>query len=106
MICSAAAMMTTALLLIAADAAPSTAPATLPASRPANALAFAAMTYYDNDCAKCHGPQGASYGPSLGRHLDDAGLIKVTADMAAGPSQDPIHGRDLDTETAFHRALI
>jgi hypothetical protein len=103
---SAAAIMTTALLLIAADAAPTTTSATLPTSRPANALAFPAMTYYDSACSRCHGPEGASYGPSLGRHLDDAGLVKVTSDMASGPSQDPIHGRDLDTETAFHRALI
>ncbi|MGN6367516.1 MAG: hypothetical protein ACTHN5_04575 [Phycisphaerae bacterium] len=102
----AAALSTAALLLVAADAAPAVSPATLPAERPVNAPAFAAMTYYDNDCAKCHGPEGASYGPSLGRHLDDAGLIKACADMAAGPSQDPIQGRDLDTETAFHRALI
>ena len=97
---------TAAFLFIAADAAPPATPTTLPTSRPANALAFPAMTYYDAACSRCHGPEGASYGPSLGRHLDDAGLVKVTSDMASGPSQDPIHGRDLDTETAFHRALI
>ena len=103
---SAAVLATAVFLFVGADAAPSTAPAALPASRPADALAFPAMTYYDTACSRCHGPEGASYGPSLGRHLDDAGLVKVTSDMASGPSQDPIHGRDLDTETAFHRALI
>ncbi len=103
---SAAVLATAAFLFVGADAAPTTPPAPLPTSRPASALAFPAMTYYDTACSRCHGPEGASYGPSLGRHLDDAGLIKVTSDMASGPSQDPIHGKDLDTETAFHRALI
>ncbi|HUB25744.1 MAG TPA: cytochrome c [Tepidisphaeraceae bacterium] len=98
-----AAVLTAALFSVGASTAPTTAPATLPA---APAFAFAAMDYYDQSCARCHGPEGASYGPGLGHNLDDAALVKMCHDMANGPSQNPINGRDLDTETAFHRALI
>ena len=98
-----AGVLVTAAVLSAGD---STAPSTAPATQPVPAFAFAAMNYYDQSCARCHGPEGASYGPGLGHTLDDAGLVKMCHDMANGPSQNPINGRDLDTETAFHRALI
>jgi hypothetical protein len=70
------------------------------------ALAFAAMDYYDTSCARCHGPEGSAYGPSLGRDLDDKGLIKVVRDMADGPAQAHLEEPDVLTETAFHRALM
>ena len=70
------------------------------------APAFAAMDYYDQSCAHCHGPQGSAYGPSLGKDLDDKGLIKVVRDMADGPAQAHLEEPDVLTETAFHRALM
>jgi len=71
-----------------------------------HAPAFAAMNYYDESCARCHGPQGAFYGPSLGGDLDDKGLVKEVRDMADGPAQATLKPEEVEIETAFHRALI
>jgi hypothetical protein len=92
-------------VVLSAGAGPAT-PNTATQSATQPATAFAAMDYYDQSCARCHGPQGSFYGSSLGRDLDDKGLIKVCFDMAQGPAQAPISESDNLTETAFHRSLI
>jgi hypothetical protein len=68
--------------------------------------AFAAMDYYDQNCAHCHGPEGAFYGPTLGNDLTDAGLVKEVRDMANGPGNAPIKEEEIAAETAYHRSLI
>jgi len=70
------------------------------------APAFAAMAYYDQNCAHCHGPQGTFYGPTLGQKLSDAQLQKEVDVMASGPGNAPLTADQLPVETAFHRALI
>lgn len=72
----------------------------------AYALAFPAMTYYDQSCAKCHGPDGSFYGPTLGNNLTDAQLIAKCRAMEAGPASAPISERDNQAVVAYHRALI
>jgi hypothetical protein len=84
-----------------------TAPATAPATTQAGPMpAFEAITYYDAHCANCHGPQGSFYGPTLGKNLTDAQLVKVINDMANGPAMSPIDESQLAAETAYHRAIM
>ena len=86
--------------------AATTLPSTMPDGPTTERPAFAAMAYYDQNCAHCHGPQGTFYGPTLGQKLSDAQLIKVVDDMASGPGNAPLKADQLPVETAFHRALI
>ncbi len=90
-------------------AAPSTRPATTAAAvTPPSAFApaFAAMTYYDQSCANCHGPHGSFYGPTLGNDLTDAALVLKCRDMAKGPGNSPLEADENLVVTAYHRSLI
>jgi hypothetical protein len=77
-----------------------------PASPPPP-LAHGPIATYDAACARCHGPNGSFYGPALGKGKTDAQLRQVIQEMAEGPSQlPPLPQRELDAQTAYHRALI
>lgn len=90
------------VMLFAQAASPTSAPATQPVEiKPV----FAAMVYFDFNCARCHGPQGSFYGKEFGQHLSDATLTKVVRDMAEGPGNAPLNAEDLKVEVAYHRAL-
>jgi hypothetical protein len=93
-------------LLMASAAALSQRAATEPSSAKTVAPAFAAMSYYSDNCAHCHGPQGSFYGPTLGNDLTDDGLIKKCHAMSVGPGNAPIAGDENLVVTAYHRALI
>lgn len=80
---------------IPAEAAKDTAPV----------AAFAALDYFDNKCARCHGKYGANYGDSL-KTRDDQSLRAIVHDMAHGPAQAPIEQAQLEVLTAWHRSLI
>lgn len=89
--------------IFAQSPAASTAPADTAADfKPA----FAAMDYFDMNCARCHGPQGSFYGKQFGQHLTDAVLTKFVKDMAEGPGNAPLQEDDLKVEVAYHRALV
>lgn len=79
-------------------------PSTVPATdfKPA----FAAMQYFDVNCARCHGPQGSFYGKEFGRHLSDEALTKVVHEMAEGPGNAPLKEDELKIVVAYHRSLI
>jgi hypothetical protein len=92
-------------------AAPTTLPAPAPTTGPTALIApfkpaFAAMTYYDQSCAKCHGPQGSFYGPTLGNDLTDAQLSTKIQAMSAGPANSPLAADENPVVTAYHRSLI
>jgi hypothetical protein len=104
----AAALGTAVAGVFVLDAAPvaTTSAATQPTSRGAITPAFAAMDYYDQSCAKCHGPGGSFYGPTLGNDLTDDGLIDKCKAMAVGPGNAPLTDAENAVETAYHRSLI
>ena len=68
--------------------------------------AFAALDYYGNHCARCHGIEGANYDTQSLKKRDDASLHQVIKEMAAGPGQAPLEEEQAKVETAWHRALI
>lgn len=68
---------------------------------------FGPMSYFDNSCARCHGPYGSFYGPTFGKDLKDtAALRRVIDEMARGPGADPLNDSELDQQTAYHQSLI
>jgi hypothetical protein len=96
------------LVGVSTNAIPRSRAQTLPTSVPTTlpSPAFAAMEYYDTNCAHCHGPQGSFYGPTLGQDLTDGQLQKAVDAMASGAGNSPLAADQLPVETAFHRALI
>jgi hypothetical protein len=69
-------------------------------------LETAPISYFDQNCARCHGPMGSFYGDNFGANLTDAQLKRVVKEMADGPGNAPVDGLDLDAQIAFHRALV
>ena len=66
---------------------------------------FAALEYFNKNCARCHGTNGSFYGDDFGKGLDDAHLRDAVDSMAKGPGGAPIDAHDLTVLTAWHRAL-
>jgi mono/diheme cytochrome c family protein len=67
---------------------------------------FAPMSYFESNCARCHGSYGSFYGEGFGQELNDSKLRQVVHDMAAGPGNAPVTEPQLDALTAYHRSLI
>lgn len=64
------------------------------------------ISYFDDHCAKCHGPQGSFYGDDFGKNLKEGALHKVVDDMCRHQGEAPLDGADLEAEVAYHRAMI
>lgn len=77
-----------------------------PASRPAGLNGFAAMGYFADHCARCHGPEGIGYGPTFGQHLSAAALRDKIEAMAIGPGGAPLEAAELDEMVVYHQSLI
>lgn len=68
--------------------------------------AFAPLSYFAANCARCHGPNGSFYGASFAKTRDEAGLHQIVHDMAFGPAQAPLDDAKLEVLVAYHRSLI
>lgn len=88
------------LVLLVVPVVRAESPAKEPAKEP-----FAAIAYFDANCARCHGPGGSFYGEGFGK-TGVENLREVVDRMASGPGQAPIEGEALDREVAYHRAMI
>jgi hypothetical protein len=64
------------------------------------------MSYFESNCARCHGAYGSFYGEGFGKNLTDSKLRQVVHDMAAGPGNAPVTEPQLDALTAYHRSMI
>ena len=69
------------------------------------ATSFAPLAYFNANCARCHGENGAFYEDNFAHDRDDASLRAVIDEMANGPGQAPLAPAELDIVTAWHRAL-
>lgn len=67
---------------------------------------IAPISYFEDRCARCHGPHGSFYGDDFGKKLPEPALRKVVSDMCRVQGDSPLKGVDLDAEVAYHRALI
>jgi cytochrome c553 len=76
---------------------------TQPTTRP---VAFAPITYFETNCANCHGPYGNAYGDAFGKGLSDPDLSKMIDDMAHGPGNAPVDATQLQVLVNYHKAMI
>lgn len=105
MFCRAATLLAASALALGACRAPD--PAAPEPARPTPgppALTLGPITYFETSCARCHGPSGAFFAPSL-RERDDEDLLAIIREMAEGPAGAPIEGPDLLAQAALHRAF-
>jgi hypothetical protein len=64
------------------------------------------ISYFEDRCARCHGPQGSFYGDDFGRKLSEDALQKVVDDMCRVQGDAPLKGLELEAQVAYHRAMI
>jgi len=71
---------------------------------PAPALPeLAAISYFNANCARCHGPYGSFYGK---RPYHPYSLLQADIKrMADGPSNAPLSGQALAAQVAYHQSL-
>jgi len=62
------------------------------------------VSTFRSSCARCHGPQGSSFGDSFGA-LPDKELVRFIGLMMRGPGGLNPNQADLDAMTAYNRAL-
>jgi hypothetical protein len=67
---------------------------------------FSPISYFEQNCARCHGDFGSAYGPTFGHGLSDEQLTKVCDDMAAGPGNAPLNADELKALVDYHKAMI
>ena len=67
--------------------------------------AFAPLAYFNANCSRCHGENGAFYADNFAHDRDDASLREIIDEMASGPGQAPLNPAELDAVAAWHRAL-
>ncbi len=67
---------------------------------------FQPITYFQKNCARCHGPGGAYYDLKHLALLDDEKLRQVISDMAEGSGQAPLSAQQTAIETALHRSFL
>ena len=92
-----------AALLAAPASQPSTQPTTAPAELPE--AATGPLTYFNANCANCHGNYGSYWGEGFAADYDEDELREVVAEMAGGPGFAPIDGIALDVQTAYNAKL-
>ena len=88
-------------------ATPTSRPATRPSSQPAElpAEATGPLSYFNANCANCHGNYGSYWGEGFAAEYDHAELREIVAEMAGGPGFAPIDGLALDVQTAYNARL-
>jgi hypothetical protein len=64
------------------------------------------LKYFDDRCARCHGPQGSFYGNDFGKGLSEEALKKVVYDMCRNQGEMKLEGFDLEAQVAYHRSMI
>jgi hypothetical protein len=69
-------------------------------------LEFRPISYFQANCAMCHGDYGPYLGAEMGQRHDDRMLRRTLDDMAFGPANAPIEEHELDILLAWHRSLI
>lgn len=85
-----------AALLLAAGKAP--------VAPPPKPLGFSPLGYYDDGCARCHGPQGELYAAGMQDRFPGRLLREKVDAMDRLYGSRPCEGEALDAETGLHRA--
>ncbi|MGE4196849.1 MAG: hypothetical protein AB7G11_06975 [Phycisphaerales bacterium] len=67
-------------------------------------LTVGPITFFQQSCARCHGPFGSMYDQTLGK-AGDATLRADVVRMVEGPAQKRLGTEEIDALVAYHRAL-
>jgi hypothetical protein len=66
---------------------------------------FHPIAYFNQNCARCHGPYGSFYGRRFGAGLTDRQLREKLQAMTEGPGNAPLTPDQLDVQMGYHRSL-
>ncbi len=69
-------------------------------------LDFAAISYYNDHCARCHGPDGVNYDLKHLAQSSDEKLSQVIELMAENQGQAPLEARQIAAQMAYHRSFM
>jgi cytochrome c5 len=83
------------------DKATAAAPASAPASQPV----AGPITYYNDNCNRCHGQVDAAYPDSKSPPTGEK-LKQIIQDMAEGPAQAPLDASGLAEQVKLHEAIF
>ena len=75
------------------------APATAPSDR------FGPISYFETNCARCHGSYGANYLPELAAKRGPEKMREVIDQMCSGPAQAPLEGVPLQLLIDYHQSM-
>lgn len=68
-------------------------------------LADPPIAFFDQACARCHGPFGSFYGDAFAALNTDRSLHGVVLEMVEGPANAHLDDKSLFAQVAFHRSL-
>lgn len=94
------------ILVLALSACDRATPLPTPPAPPPTLAGLRPLTYFEDNCSRCHGPYGSFYGDTFGKKLTPEQLHRVVDEMAAGPGNAPLQGAELEAQVAYHRSLI
>ena len=67
---------------------------------------FAAISYYNERCARCHGPDGVNYDLKHLAGSSDEKLRAVIGTMAENQGQAPLNKAQIEVQLAYHRSFL
>jgi len=68
-------------------------------------LDFAPVSYFQDNCARCHGSYGQAYESGMAARYTDQELREKVDTMASGPAQAPLAGAALDAVLEYQKSL-
>ena len=69
-------------------------------------LDYPAISYYNERCARCHGPDGVNYDLKHLAQVPDEKLHQVIETMAENQGQAPLDKQQVEIQRAYHRSFL
>lgn len=88
-----------------APTTPAAAPVAADAPSPPTPTKFRPISFFQEKCARCHGPYGTFYGEGFAARLNDDQLRAKVHDMVFGAGRSTLPDADIDLLTAFQRSI-
>jgi mono/diheme cytochrome c family protein len=69
-------------------------------------LDYPAISYYNERCVRCHGPDGVNYDLKHLAQSSDEKLLQVIEAMAENQGQAPLDKQQAEIQLAYHRSFL
>lgn len=69
-------------------------------------LDYPAISYYNERCMRCHGPEGVNYDLKHLAQSSNEKLLQVIEAMAENQGQAPLDKRQAEIQLAYHRSFL